>query len=243
MKKKDKILFWAIMILVGIAITFVGISFKNMGSKIKKLEQEISYYESYTEELETNSSKREDYIYTLELKNDELAYAAEKYKNELANYEKQEKEQAAVKASASTSSELANDSGFRSWMPYTALATGTPQHKVISKANPNEYGILEYDGCAVVAVGFGWGLDIGDCATVTTTNGTFKIVVGDWKAKCDTDTANKVTTANGCVVEFIVDREQLASAIKRSGNVASVAKYSGKVISITSDDCNILDKA
>ena len=159
------------------------------------------------------------------------------FRSELAKYREQQPEKQ-NKSKSSQPSSL--DTGFRSWMPYTALASGTSQYNVIHKASPNKYGILEYEERAVVAVGFGWGLKIGDTATVTTTNGTYKIVVGDWKARCDTDDSNKVTTSNGCVVEFIVDRNSLDQRIKTSGSVASINKYSGKVLDIVSDGSNIL---
>lgn len=210
---------------------------------IAELEENI---ESYTIELDSLKTKKNDleaYNKVLNDKNDELSVKNEKYKEQLNKYEESlSKYEQQEKASRSNHSGQVSslDTGFRSWMPYTALRSGTSQYKVVHMASVNEYGILEYDDRAVVAVGFGWGLTIGETATVTTTNGSYKIVVGDWKAKCDTDSTNKVTTSNGCVVEFIVDRNSLTNCIKTTGSVSSVSKYSGKVLSITSDGSNIL---
>lgn len=228
MRKIYNIIFITVLV-VGIISSAIGIGkFIEIKRENAELKRSISLYEEYIDDLEVDSASKDRYIGVLEQKNDSLAKSAETYKAKVLEYEKEKKEQ-----SRSSETTLKADSGFRSWMPYTAIASGTPQYEVVHKASPNEYGILEYEGCAVVAVGFGWNLDIGDKAIVTTDKGSYKIVVGDWKAKCDTDSTNKVTLSNGCVVEFIVDRNSLAQCIKSSGSVASVDKYAGKVKSIS----------
>ena len=204
----------------------------------------ISNLEEQVEDTVISKNSLEQCIKTLDSKNEELSIKNVKYKEQLHKYETElakYKEQSEEQNKTKSRQVLSLDTGFRSWMPYTALTSGTEQYNVVHKASPNKYGVLEYDNRAVVAVGFGWNLKIGDTATVTTTNGTYKIIVGDWKAKCDTDNSNKVTTSNGCVVEFIVDRNSLDQRIKTSGSVASINKYSGKVLDIVPDGSNILN--
>jgi hypothetical protein len=133
---------------------------------------------------------------------------------------------------------LSKDSGFRSWMPYTAITqTSSLQYKVVRLATPDSNGLLKIDDKVVVALGTGWSLNVGDTAKVVTEFGEFDIVVGDIKADCHTDSANKVTLHNGCVVEFIVDQSTLDSQIKVSGNVASLDQYRGRVLSIEKTGC------
>lgn len=235
-------------IVAVLVILFLGVMTYELNVNNKLLNQNkefahtINMLDEEVESLQNQLNVNNEYIKVLEDKNDELSNKNIEYKNELIDCEsKLEKYQKEDKISKSSSSGVSSlDTGFRSWMPYTALRSGTSQYKVVHMASANKYGILEYKERAVVAVGFGWGLKIGDTATVTTTNGTYKIVVGDWKARCDTDNSNKVTTSNGCVVEFIVDRNSLDQRIKTSGSVASINKYSGKVLDIVSDGSNIL---
>lgn len=250
MKRTIKIILNAALVLAVVVLTILSVNFSAQKVSLEKSLQKTQYnsknYETQLDKLKSQVDTDKDYIEKLEIKNDTYAKSAQKYKVKVTEYEREKANEKAetAKASKTSSSHFGNtlsaDTGFRSWMPFTALATGTPQYNVSSQARPNGYGILEYEGRAVVAVGFGWGLTIGDTATVTTTNGSFKIVVGDWKANCDTDATHKVTTANGCVVEFIVDRSCLASCIKTSGSVASVNKYAGKVLNITYDGTNVL---
>lgn len=234
-------------IVAVLVILFLGVMTYELNVNNKLLNQNkefahtINMLDEEVESLQNQLNVNNEYIKVLEDKNDELSNKNIEYKNKLIDCEsKLEKYQKEDKISKSSSGVSSLDTGFRSWMSYTALRSGTSQYKVVHMASANKYGILEYEGRAVVAVGFGWGLKIGDTATVTTTNGTYKIVVGDWKARCDTDDSNKVTTSNGCVVEFIVDRNSLDQRIKTSGSVASINKYSGKVLDIVSDGSNIL---
>lgn len=248
---KKKIVSKVLPICLFLLLTYSGVHCIQLANQNKEYQSQIVELNIQINDLNTGlndiGSQLDEsklYITTLEKKNDECESRVATYKDKCIDYEsrikKHQNEERSTKNSKSSKGNLSLDTGFRSWMPYTALRSGTPQYKVVHMASPNEYGILECKGRAVVALGTGWGFTIGDTATIHTTNGSFKIVVGDWKANCDTDASNKVTVSNGCVAEFIVDRSRLAGCIRTSGSVASVSKYSGKVTSITSDGSNIL---
>lgn len=247
---KKKIVSKVLLICLFLLLTYSGVHCIQLANQNKEYQSQIVELNIQINDLNTGlndiGSQLDEsklYITTLEKKNDECESRVATYKDKCIDYEsriKKHQNEERSKNSKSSKGNLSRDTGFRSWMPYTALRSGTPQYKVVHIASPNEYGILECKGRAVVALGTGWGFTIGDTATIHTTNGSFKIVVGDWKANCDTDASNKVTVSNGCVAEFIVDRSRLAGCIRTSGSVASVSKYSGKVTSITSDGSNIL---
>lgn len=134
------------------------------------------------------------------------------------------------------------DSGFRSWMPYTAITDkSSKQYKVVHMATPGFHGILSINEEVVVAVGTGWNVSIGDEIKIITEKGSYYAVVGDYKANKDTDETNKITTSNGCAVEFIVSKSDLDSKILKTGTVSTIDEYSGKVLNIESTGNNVLD--
>lgn len=123
---------------------------------------------------------------------------------------------------------------FKTYMSYKAItSTSSRQWQLQQKATTNEDGIRCIDGIPMVAVGTGWGLKVGDVALVTCENGnSFKVVVGDIKSNAHTDAENKTSTASGCRCEFIVDIPKLDNNVKVMGNMATLAKYKGYVVSI-----------
>ena len=127
-----------------------------------------------------------------------------------------------------------NKRDFKSYMPYTALTDKTsPQWQLQLQATTDEDGIRRYNGLPMIAVGTGWGLNIGDTALVVCENGnSFLAIVGDWKADRHTDDTNKTTLSNGCRCEFIVEKSKLNEYTRIMGNIATISKYEGYVVSI-----------
>ena len=123
---------------------------------------------------------------------------------------------------------------FKSYMPYTTLKDKTsPQWKLQLSAKTNSDGIRTFNGLPLIAIGTGWGFDIGDVVQVVCENGNiFKAVVGDWKADVHTDSTNKTTLANGCRCEFIVDLDVLDPVVRKSGTITTLDKYVGYVVYI-----------
>lgn len=127
-----------------------------------------------------------------------------------------------------------NNYDFKSYMPYTAITSRvSKQWELQQNAYTDENGFRCINGLPLVAVGTGWGLSVGDSATVTCDNGnSFKVVIGDIKADIHTLTDNKTTASNNCRCEFIVDMNVLNTTVKRLGNVSVLEQYSGYVIDI-----------
>ena len=215
------------VVLLGITLYGVLITFSNINNK-RACENLVRQNVSLTEYNEQVS----DYIQRLELEN--MHYHQKLYEqeqtitdleNDLSDYKKYQE--------AQTAKPIASDSGFRSYMPHTAITSkASKQYELRMMADIDSDGILNIDGCALVAIGTGWNVPVGSKARVTTDRGSYNIVVGDVKANCHTDVTNKVTVTNGCVVEFIVDVPSMSLKVKSSGNIATIPKYAGKVLSI-----------
>ena len=127
---------------------------------------------------------------------------------------------------------LYGDSGFRSYEPYTAIGAGSIQEQILWHATPDENGIMSINGRPLVAIGTGWGYWLYDEITVYTDEGSYDCIVGDIKDDAHTNWTNKVTSANGCVVEFIVDLWKMSDNVRCLGTMSTIPKYHGYVIDI-----------
>lgn len=123
---------------------------------------------------------------------------------------------------------------FKSYMPYTAIKNKSSKQWALQEiATTNDDGIRCIDGIPMIAVGTGWGLQIGDTALVVCENGnSFIAIVGDWKADIHTDSSNKTTLDNGCRCEFIVELDKLDPTLRKLGTLASMPEYKGYVVSV-----------
>ena len=123
---------------------------------------------------------------------------------------------------------------FKSYLPYTAITNkNSKQWELQQDATTNEDGIRCLNGLPMVAVGTGWGVWVGDTIIVNCANGnSFKAIVGDIKSDRHTDAENKTTVSNGCRCEFLVDLDKLDPYVKLMGNIATMDKYTGYVLSI-----------
>lgn len=205
-------------LIMGLVSTIV-IQQKSNQQRVLQLQEQLNDVITEKEELST-------YIERLELDNISLNTKIFEYNQQLLDYEKLLKEQ-------KFSNPLIADSGFRSYMPSSAITDKTSkQYSLKQQATVNNDGLLEINGYVLVAIGTGWGISVGERATVITENGSYNIIVADIKANCHTDSTNKVTVLNGCVVEFIVNISKLDRKVKTSGNIATISKYSGKVLQI-----------
>lgn len=215
------------VILLGITLYSILITVSNINNK-RACEILINQNVSLTE----GNKQLSEYVERLELTN--MDYHVKLYEQEqtIKDLEKDLQDYEKYKQSQKSKPNV-TDSGFRSYMPQTAITSkSSKQYELRMDANVDADGILNIDGCALVAIGTGWNIPVGSKARVTTESGTYDIVVGDVKANCHTDVTNKVTVTNGCVVEFIVDVPSMDPSVKRSGNIATIPKYSGKVLNI-----------
>lgn len=130
--------------------------------------------------------------------------------------------------------DLNKQNGFKSWMPYTALSTSSPNYKMlVNRGYVDDNGLWKIDEYYCVALGSYYSKELGDIFEVTLTSGsTYKIVAVDHKDDAHTDSLNMYTTSNGCLTEFIVDASNLNKNIRFAGSVGALSKFSGKFVKI-----------
>ena len=135
--------------------------------------------------------------------------------------------------------EMPTNSGFKSYMNYkTITIVNSSQYKLQQWAHNDLQGFRLYEGRYCVAVGSGTGARVGQYIDIILENGThIPGIVGDMKADKDTDPTN-MYTSNGCCCEFIVDKDCLVTAVKRSGNCSMAkAEWASPVVNI-----NVLER-
>ena len=135
--------------------------------------------------------------------------------------------------------EMPTNSGFKSYMNYkTITIVNSSQYKLQQWAHNDPQGFRLYEGRYCVAVGSGTGARVGQYIDIILENGThIPGIVGDMKADRDTDPTN-MYTSNGCCCEFIVDKDCLVTAVKRSGNCSMAkAEWASPVVNI-----NVLER-
>ena len=126
---------------------------------------------------------------------------------------------------------------FKSYTHYRLLNRNSPQWKKIQcnkKANTSPNGLRRVGKYYCVAMGQYYSKTLGDVFEIKTKNGKFKVIICDWKATWDTDSTNRYTLSNGCVIEFYVDTYKLPSKVKQMGDVSYAnKKFKGKITKIT----------
>ena len=183
------------------------------------------------EELYININVKENTIQTLKEENNNLHTCISKIQDEKNELQKKLEEKNKPTATTTTKP---NKKDFKSFMPYTAITNkNSKQWKMQKSATTDENGIRCTEGRPMVAVGTGWGVNVGDVVLITCENGnSFEAVIGDIKNDSDTKSDNKTTASNNCRCEFIVDMDNLNSTIRLSGNVAALEQYNGYVVNV-----------
>ena len=196
---------------------------------IKILEENIKVLEEEKKELNEENS-------ILSNKYNELL---EKYDNAQKELEEKDRVIEELKSSIDLDS-LGIDTGKKTYMDYRAISSkNSSQYKLQYSGNitTDEDGMRVYTKDRVnyycAAVGTGFGMSVGDLATVYCENGNiFNIIVGDIKSDSHTDSNHIYTVKSGCMLEFIVDISELDAGIKRSGNIGNMNKFSGNIVGI-----------
>lgn len=121
-----------------------------------------------------------------------------------------------------TEYQVPSNRGFKSYMSYKAITSkSSPQYKLQSIAYTGEFGIRQVDGRFCVAIGTFSAATVGTYIDLILENGTvIPCIVGDFKADIHTDSTNKVTSHNGCVSEFLIDKTALYSTAKKIGDIS-----------------------
>ena len=134
---------------------------------------------------------------------------------------------------------VATSTGFKSYMPYTAITKiNSKQYKLQQWAHTDYQGFRIYEGRYIVALGSGVGATVGQYVDIVLQNGThIPAIMGDAKSDADTDASN-LFCSNGCCTEFIIDKNYLISLVKTSGDCSLAnAAWQSPVVAI-----NVLDR-
>lgn len=128
---------------------------------------------------------------------------------------------------------VVKENSFKSYMPYDLFATTSRQYQIQLDAYTNEFGLRMVNGKYCVAIGTGYGADVGTVIEVVMKNGySYLCIVGDIKADIHTDATNKYAL-DGSVLEFIVDMDLLDEKVKHSGNISNAHEmFEGEIESI-----------
>lgn len=124
---------------------------------------------------------------------------------------------------------------FKSYMDYKCIKKNCKQGNIVYGKNAwtDGDGLRKSGEYYCVALGSYYG-NIGDKFVIETDKGnTYKIIKADEKANRHTDTTNRYTLANGCMMEWIVEINKMDGSVKSSGNIDNIKKVSGAITKIT----------
>jgi hypothetical protein len=116
--------------------------------------------------------------------------------------------------------------GFKSFEPYNNFNPKYKQYKLQQHAYTDEYGLRKVNERYCIALGtyFFENVDndiIGTYLDLILENGeVIHCILGDIKDDKHTDANNITTTKNGCLSEFIVDKNKLIPYVKTMGNIS-----------------------
>lgn len=135
------------------------------------------------------------------------------------------------------------DTSFKAYMDYRAITDeSSEQYKMQQNAWTGLDGVRRIGDDICVALGTYYTDGCGERFEITLDTGkTFNVIVSDIKDDQDTDETNRYTMhgegdeARACVVEFIVDIDEIGSKAKRLGDI-SCNNFEGEVTSIEKID-------
>ena len=140
---------------------------------------------------------------------------------------------------------IPSNRGFKSYMSYKSITSkSSPQYKLQNQfAYTGQYGIRQVDGRFCVAIGTFTSARVGTYIDLVLENGTIiPCIVSDFKANIHTDSSNIITVHNGCVSEFLVDKNSLHATSKKMGDVSYCEDgWKSPVKSIRVYDKNVFD--
>lgn len=136
---------------------------------------------------------------------------------------------------------------FKSYMDYRTITDRTSnQYQLQSRARTGKYGIRMIDGRYSIAIGTGWGIDVGSHVVVELDNGTqLNCIVSDIKDDRHTDNENKVRETydktDGRLlrnsVEFIVCKQSMDETAKVMGDISYADDiFVGEVVDVRIED-------
>jgi|GEM_PF-4589302 len=119
--------------------------------------------------------------------------------------------------------EICSMNTFKSWMDFRSITyVPSKQYHIQSKSITNDEGVREYNGRLTIAMAEQYG-PVGTEYDITFEDGqTIQAVIGDIKA------STGCTHPDGSLIEFIIDKNLVDEAIRKSGDVSQI--YQGSII-------------
>lgn len=216
----------------------------NLQNTVNKQLNEITTIKTQNNQLKTKNNQLKtqivhDKIQIAKLKESIKNVEDEKAQLELqiAEYQKQVSELEKNKNEISSFEALISDFGsFKSYTDYRKLKqdTSNPEWKLQTKAYTDTNGLRKIDNYYLCAIGTGWGIKVGEKATVHLSTGTtFNIIMCDTKDDRHTDSqTHTYTKSNHCVVEFYVDKDTLEDSVGYGDISKIIPSFAGKVTNI-----------
>ena len=154
------------------------------------------------------------------------------YEKKLKAYETEKKKQQVIQVSTSNNGSWGSKKTFMSFRAITNTRSKQYQLQQQAVTDPNT-GVRTINGDYCIAIGSGWGYEIGTKVLVTLQGGkTFNAIVADAKADAHTQSDNKTTSYDGSVIEFVVEISSLPAIVRTSGSLNILEIFSGGVVSI-----------
>lgn len=125
------------------------------------------------------------------------------------------------------------DGSFKTYMDYETITNkSSRQWHLQQLAHTDSEGFRKFNDSYLVAVGTYYADRVGKEFRVTLDSGiVFHAMVGDIKQDIHTDSNNQYVTANGNIMEFIVDVDKLDKLTRKLGNVSN-SGLEGAIIKI-----------
>lgn len=120
---------------------------------------------------------------------------------------------------------------FKSYTNYKCLSRSSAQWKLQKKAYTDKNGLRKIGDDYLVAMGSYYTRHLGDRFKITLSTGkSFTVRICDFKANSDTNSTHQYT-ANGCMIEFYVDRN-LNSKARRMGDISYIKGFKGNITKV-----------
>ena len=196
---KRKILYIAALILSLLFICIVAFNQNPIGEKV-----EDNTDKSSVEEIKKHKNSEEQQ--TITTIHQEEMQTQEDYRHLYQEYQ------------------VSPNGGFKSYMPYTTITSeSSPQYILQNQyAYTGEFGIRKVEDRFCIAIGRFSNARVGTYVDLILENEiVIPCIVGDFKANVHTDSSNMVTGHNGCVSEFVVEKERLPYVVRNNDNTGS----------------------
>lgn len=232
--KKNSIVVLCAILMISMLFG-IGMSTRNLRKTIKSKDTEISNLNTTILGLNDEISAKNETIDSNNITINTLNETIANYEIVISNLELQieeykEKEIEISRQDLSSGCNLSK----KTYMDYRCISRNSAQGNIVysDEAWTDDNGLRRYGDYYCVAMGTYYGT-VGDILEITTDKGNvYKVILGDIKANEHTDSENKYSVHNGCMLEFIVEEDKLSSNVRTMGSVDGIEEISGKIVEV-----------